>query len=279
MEKTKLDFYENSNFKKYCPEKNCDSELEKITIGFLWLLERYFTIYRNKGYGDDTNSFFLYMISWFSYKLKKNSESDSTTINDFYNENVINGDKYSQFKKDSSKFTGLDEVLNKKSDFLNINIKDLSEFYDAFKLICSMYGNVETNTNDDTLPNNGTLFFNKYTKLNDECKIKSTARSKIFSALSTDYNTFKNYCTRRGANCKDFSSLPEITEFSALESTSGDTSSSASIGNKFFTVLSIFGAIGLFLGISYKKLSIGNFYVAEPICGLELSIISLFNFL
>ncbi|EAA19432.1 putative yir4 protein [Plasmodium yoelii yoelii] len=237
LKDSKLDFYDNNNFKNYCPDKNCNSELEKITIGFLWLLEQYFGTYRSTGYGDNTNPFFLYMISWLSYKLKQNSVDGSTTINGFYNEHVKNSGKYPKFTNAANTFTNLEDVLNTKSDLLNNNIEDLSEFYDIFKLICSMYNNVETNSRDK-LPNNANAFIEKYRELSNNCNIKGTAYSKIFSALSTDYDNFKNYCNKKGANCKEFSSLPEITTKFAAQ-LSGDTSSS-SIGNKLFTVLSIF---------------------------------------
>ncbi|ETB59346.1 hypothetical protein YYC_02864 [Plasmodium yoelii 17X] len=239
-----LDFYDNKNFTNYCPGKNCNNKLDKITIGFLWLLEQYVTIYRNKDYGDNTNPFFLYMISWLSYKLKQTSENDSTTINDFYNKHIIDSGKYKQFVSDAYTYTDLEEILKKKNDLLKINIKDLSEFYDVFKLLCSMYGNNAMNTDGDTLLNDANEFVEKYKKLNKyPNNNEGNSYRQILYALSTNYNNLD----KKG---KNFPSLPEITaDFSAL--TSEDTSSS-SIGNKLFTVLSIFGAIAFFLGISYK---------------------------
>ncbi|ETB56394.1 hypothetical protein YYC_05823 [Plasmodium yoelii 17X] len=241
---TILDFYGNKNFKNYCPNANCNTELEKITIGFLWLLEQYVTIYRDKGYGDNTNPFFLYMISWFSYKLKQNSENDSTTINDFYNKHVINSGKYNNFTSAAYTYTDLEEILKKKNDLLNINIKNLSKFYDAFKLLCSMYGDIVTSKNSETLSDNANKFVKKYQELKrDSNHTDASSYNQILSILSTDYDKLKTKCNSI--------TLPDITtNISAL--TSEDTSSSSSIGNKLFTVLSIFGAIAFFLGISYK---------------------------
>ncbi|CXH21493.1 BIR protein [Plasmodium berghei] len=253
------------DFQNYCHNDNCNTDLEKITVGFLWLLGKYYSISQNRSYNENnTNPFFLYMISWFSYQLNKITGHNSTTINDFYNKKIKNNDKYKKFRDDSSKFTNLDEDLNKKSDFLNINIKDLSKFYDPFKLLCSMYGNAAMNINDATLSNTATSFVNTYTELNNNYNAKGTAYSQILSALSTDYNNLKT-------KCKDCSSLPAIktTQNHVLssknnsEQSSGQSSrqfsaktyevtSSSSIGNKLFTVLSIFGAIAFFLGISYK---------------------------
>ncbi|CDS44098.1 hypothetical protein YYC_02805 [Plasmodium yoelii 17X] len=246
-------FDENNNFMQYCTNKGleqnkCHTDLDKITVGFLWLLAQYYSMSIDKSYNEDsTNPFFLYMISWFSYKIRQKSNHENTPINDYYNNHVKDNDKYNGFTKDAYTFTQLEDVLNKKSDILNINIEDLSKFYDAFKLLCNMYGNVATNTIDNTLSDNATRFFKKYTELKDDYNIEYTTRSKILPILSTNYDNFKNYCTKKGFDCKDF---PEIeTNISALKS--GYTSSS-SIGNKLFTVLSIFGAIAFFLGISYK---------------------------
>ncbi|ETB59962.1 hypothetical protein YYC_03312 [Plasmodium yoelii 17X] len=251
-----LNFDENNNFMQYCTNKGseqnkCHTDLDKITAGFLWLLAQYYSMSIDNSYNENsTNSFFLYMISWFSYKLKQNSENNSIQINDYYNKNVKNNDKYNGFTKDAYTFTDLEKVLNKKSDFMNINIEDLSKFYDVFKLLCNIHNNVAQNKPSDILSNSATSFVNDLTELNNNSKIEGTVRSKILPVLSTDYDNLKNICTRKGINCKDFPSLPEIvTNVSALKS--GYTSSS-SIGNKLFTVLSIFGAIAFFLGISYK---------------------------
>ncbi|EAA21141.1 putative yir4 protein [Plasmodium yoelii yoelii] len=242
----KIEFNKIKDFQKYCSNKSCNTELEQITIGFLWLLGEYFTEYPTKGGVIEYNKpFFLYIILWLSYKLNQNREKTFTSINDFYTNHVKNGGKYSNFNSDSFRFTSIDEFIEGHKDLLNINIKDLSEFYDASKLICNMYGNAAQNQTGNILSNNVNDFASQYTELNNKYKDKGTPHSKILSALSTDYNNIKG-------KRKDYQTLPEITEFSALASKYGVTSSSSSIGNKLFTVLSIFGAIAFFLGISYK---------------------------
>ncbi|ETB59341.1 hypothetical protein YYC_02859 [Plasmodium yoelii 17X] len=256
LEKTMLDFDENSDFKKYCPNKDsggneCNNDLDRITAGFLWSLEQcYSAIISKKHNANSTNAFFLYMISWISYKLNQIKEKRFTTINEFFTENVKNSGKYEKFISDAYKIGELKKFMDERDYLMNINIKDLSKCYDSFKLLCSMYDNVETNKSGDTLSNNVTMFVNKYTELKDDYNIGDTTRSKILPVLLTDYDNFKNYCTSKGANCKCSSSFPEISEFSAQ--IYGVTSSSSSTGKKLFTVLSIFGAIAFFLGISYK---------------------------
>ncbi|CDU20356.1 PIR protein [Plasmodium yoelii] len=243
-----IELNEIKDYEKYCPGHNCNTEIEKITIGFLWLLGQCYSALKNKSH-NNTNAFFIYLISWFSYKLKQNIGNNAITIKDFYNNSVIGSGKYSKFTTDAYKISGFDEFMDEQNDLMNINIEDMSKFYDAFKLLCNMYYNYTANQNDTILLNSANDFVEKYTNLNNNCNIEGTARSKIFSALSTNYDNFKNHCNSKGVKCKDFPSLPEITKFSALSS--GYTSSS-SIGKRLFTVLSIFGTIAFLLGISYK---------------------------
>ncbi|VTZ80304.1 PIR protein [Plasmodium yoelii] len=234
------------NYKNYCPSENCDTDLEKITIGFLWLLEQYFTEYPIKGNNEyNTEPFFIYIILWLSNKLKQNKGHNTTTINDFYTNHVKNNNKYNKFIKEAYTISGIEEFINKQKDLFNINIENLSKFYDASKLICSMYGNFATNINKDSLLNNANEFVIKYQELDgDSNNTSDSSRKQILSALSTDYGTLRS-------KRNDITFLPEITaKISALRS--GYTLSSSSIGNRLFTVLSIFGAIAFFLGISYK---------------------------
>ncbi|SCL83044.1 Plasmodium variant antigen protein Cir/Yir/Bir, putative [Plasmodium berghei] len=256
----KIEFKKITNFNKYCPTGDCNSELEKITIGFLWLLEQYFTKYPKKDHNtNDIKPFFLYIILWLSHKLKQNSEHNTTKINDFYIKHVNDNDKYKKFGDDSSKFTDLNEFINGQKNLFNINIEDLSKFYDASKLICSMHDKVARNKHEN-LSNDASGFVKKYATLNNDCNINGTVRSEIFSTLLTDYNNLKE-------KCKDFLLLPEIKttqdHVQSSKDSSGDISreisaqtsrvtSSSPIGNKLLIVLSIFGTIAFFLGISYK---------------------------
>lgn len=100
-ETAKRNFDDDSDFKKYCPNGDCNTDLEKFSIGFLWLLEQWYSAIISKNYNEDnTNAFFLHMISWFSYKLKQKSYYTTTSLNDFYNEHIKNSGKYSNFISD-----------------------------------------------------------------------------------------------------------------------------------------------------------------------------------
>ncbi|CXI84815.1 BIR protein [Plasmodium berghei] len=251
-----------SNFDNYCPNRNCNTDLEKITIGFLWLLEHCYSMSKNKSHDiNSINAFFLHMISWFGYQLNQKLEHSSTHINDFYDKNIKNNHKYSKFTHDAYTIGDLKDFMDKRNDFLNINIEDLSKFYDAFKLLCNIYGNVAKNQTSDILLNNANGFVKAYTELNNKYNSEGAPHSQILSALSIDYNNLK----------KERDNIPSLPEKKTTQDNvqsskdnseqisgqfsgqfSEDTSSSSSIGNKLFTVLSIFGAIAFLLGISYK---------------------------
>ncbi|CDS44948.1 PIR protein [Plasmodium yoelii] len=235
------------NYNNYCPNGDCNAEIDQITIGFLWLLEQYFTKYPKIGNNEyNTQPFFIYIILWLSNKLNQNKNHNTTKINDFYDKYVKNSNKHTKFKEGAYKFFGLGEFMDKQKDLLDIDIKDLSKFYDASKLICSMYANKSTNTDGNKLLKDAASFIIKYTELKNGSNTKGTPNNQIMSALSADYDNIKE-------KCKNGQSIPEITaDISALMSTFEDTSSSSSIGKRLFAVLSIFGAIAFFLGISYK---------------------------
>ncbi|CDU85275.1 PIR protein [Plasmodium yoelii] len=244
-----LNFDEYENFMQYCPEKDsgkneCNNNLDKITAGFLWLLTECYSALKTKSHDENSvNTFFIYIISWFSYKLNQNKGYNATTINDFFAKYVKNSNKYKKFVSAAYTIGDLEKFMNERNDLLDINIEDLYKFYDASKLLCSMYINAEKHTKDSTVPNEAKNFVINYKDLNEGYNIEGTARRKILPFLLTDYNNLIN-------KCKSFTSLPDITtKFSAQMS--GVTSNS-SIGNKLFTVLSIFGAVAFFLGISYK---------------------------
>ncbi|EAA21266.1 putative yir3 protein [Plasmodium yoelii yoelii] len=240
-----LDFYQIENIKKYCPDENCDTDFDKNTAGFLWLLGECYSTVIDKSYKENnTNVFFLYMISWFSYKLNQITGNKFTKINDLYTNYVKNSGKYEAFITDAYRIGDLKGFMDERNDLLNINIEDLSKFYDAFNLLCIMYGRVAQNKKDDKLLNDAKDFVKKYQELNRYSNNTDVSSYRqILSSLSTNYDDLK-------IKCKNDQTLPEIPA-SIYALTSEDTSSS-SIGNKLFTVLSIFGAIAFFLGISYK---------------------------
>ncbi|CDU16877.1 uncharacterized protein PY17X_0602500 [Plasmodium yoelii] len=245
----KLELRSLSNFKNYCADENCDTDLKKITIGFLWLLEKNCSISKNTDDYNENNisAFFLYIISWLSYQLNQNSERYFTKISDFYNEYISNNQNYMNLINDDNKCKKLKEIIDKKKDLLDINIKDMSNFYEAFKLLCSVHGTVAMSKYDNTLLGDATIFYNKYAELNDYYNVENTPHSKILSDLLTDYNKLKEKCGSNVNNSIQFPSLPtERATKSFLEN--------SSIKISVIPMIFIFFAL-IILGITYKRSS------------------------
>ncbi|EAA18776.1 putative yir1 protein [Plasmodium yoelii yoelii] len=256
-ESAKIDFKKSSSLKKYCPNGNCDTNLDKIKAGFLWLFEKNCSKYEitdedgqggtheNTCYNEkNINAIFLYIISWLSYKLNQSSEHNFTKIKDFYNAYVNDNTEYNDLITNAQKCTNLKEIIDQKSDLLDINIKDMSDFYDAFKSLCNMYNSVATSKHD-TLLDNAINFFNEYTEINDYYNIENSPYSQILSFLSTDYNTFTTKNASKIDNSKKFPILP-------TEKATKSLIRHSSIQISVIPMTFIFVALLIYLGIMYK---------------------------
>ncbi|SCO59431.1 BIR protein [Plasmodium berghei] len=263
-------------FNNYCTSNTCSSNLEKINAGCLYLFDAFFkdsSVFESVA--KSNINIVEYIMMWLSYVLNLIKNEQGNSLEYFYN-TYINNDKY---KKSITAVTGYNsykDLIDQKKYFLGMDSNIIFNFYEAFKLLCEMYINFDDTTlYCSTCSKNANKFVDKYKEMNQNSVINSNSSYKqLLSTLSNDYNNFKNYCTSKGGNCKDIPSLPSIETskitanlpeqtkktfeptVKSYEQTSAQTSevtsSSSSIGNKLFTVLSIFGAIAFFLGISYK---------------------------
>ncbi|CXJ30226.1 BIR protein [Plasmodium berghei] len=260
---------DDQHFKQYCSNQKCDKDIDKINAGCLLLFNELFgSTYSFNNHAKNNIDVVYYIIIWLSYMLSLKSHDTVTNLNDFYNQYININEKYKQSITGVTGYNSYKEIIDKKMDLLNMDIKDISKFYAPFKLLYEMYTNFhESTSNCKTCSKNANQFVEKYKKLNEDSNNNdSSPYRKILSILSTDYNNLKNKC--KDVNDSDFPTLPNIktpqngtkssTQTSEQHSgqisgqISEDPSSSSSIGNKLFTVLSIFGAIAFFLGISYK---------------------------
>ncbi|CXI72254.1 BIR protein [Plasmodium berghei] len=287
----------------YCTNNNCNSNLEKINAGCLYLLDAFFkdsSVFSSVA--KNNINIVEYIIMWLSYMLNLIKNEQGNSLEYFYDIYIKNHEKY------TNSITGVDayynsykDLIDKKNDLINMDIKDISKFYDAFNTLCMMY--IEFNEKTLHCSNclqNANKFVNKYKEMNQNSVITSNnSYAQLLSTLSNDYDNFKNYCNSKGVNCTNLPSLATIEEIQTSEKNSeqlsahsseqtvssslqdsehifaqsskhiytqgseqiseqrstqspGVTSPSSSIGNKLFTVLSVFGAISFFLGISYK---------------------------
>ncbi|ETB60832.1 hypothetical protein YYC_02140, partial [Plasmodium yoelii 17X] len=145
----------------YCPNMNCSSDEEKIISGFIMLLNMI---------GEESlesDQIVQYASLWLSHKLNQKKEIGTTNLYDFYTENIEKNSCYEgNIPTDSSSKINID-VIEKKIKSMDIDIKDISNFYDAFKSLCNMYSeiNAENNTECKTCLENAGEFFEKCEKV------------------------------------------------------------------------------------------------------------------
>ncbi|VTZ72749.1 PIR protein [Plasmodium yoelii] len=240
----------------YCNNNICSNNFEKINAGCLYLLDAFFKDSKLfESVAKSNIKIVEYIMIWLSKMLSRIENTENQSLQFFY-DIYINGDN--NYKKPIEKVIGCSNYkeLIDKTNMMNMKIKDISKLYDAFTTLCMMHYEFNEQTpNCDKYLNSAKIFVDQYKKLKGDSNItENSSYDKILYTLSKDYDNFKNKCS--GINCSNISSFPsiEITNNAVLSSQqfSEDTSSSSSISKNLFIVLSIFGAIGFFLGISYK---------------------------
>ncbi|CDU17764.1 PIR protein [Plasmodium yoelii] len=276
---TSFQFHNNGNIKNYCPngdsgEKECKTELDKINAACLWLLEQTIVNRINDLSKDQPNVFIIYIMIWLSHMLKLKNVNGINNLKDFYTNYIENNTHYTNCKKgdndcssslkDKFGYNNFKEFIKENECFMSISITEMSKYYNAFKLLCEMYteGNTDESSCTKSLEH-AKEFVEKYKELSEDSSIaENSSCSQILSSLSTDYNNLKKKCNELG--CNDFPLLQEIKTTQDHVKSSKDnseqiygqsseaTSSSSSITNKLIPVLSTFAAIPIFLGIFYK---------------------------
>ncbi|CDU16397.1 PIR protein [Plasmodium yoelii] len=274
---TERDIHSIGGVVKYCPnggsKKNeCKTDLDKIKAGFLWLFEQIIVNNIDSLSKDQIEIFTIYIIMWFSYMLNLKNVKEFNNINEFYDAHIKNitdyincntdGKECNSILKNNLGYNNFKEIIDKKKDLLSINLKDMSNFYGAFKLLCIVHTEFDANKPECTkYIENAKNFVEKYNELNNGSDItESSPYYQVLSTLSKDYNNFKKYCNENKGDCNDIPSLlPIKTKENAVQSSAHDnvqnygvTSSSPSIANKLIPFLLILATIPIFLGVSYK---------------------------
>ncbi|WBY59626.1 PIR protein [Plasmodium yoelii yoelii] len=216
----------------YCNGSNCSNYEEKIISGFIILLNTL------DGEHLESDKIVEYAILWLSYKLNQKKENRTTKLYDFYNNNIKTNSFYNEhIGTDSNREIKKDVVCNKIKS-INIDIKDISNFYDAFKSLCNMYSEIGAEDYEcmPCLENAGELF-EKYEKLKNALYInKGSSYLQLLSSLSNDYKNFENIYS---AACINSSSLVACPRSSVTK-------------NILITIAIIFVAASILLGVSYK---------------------------
>ncbi|CDU20362.1 PIR protein [Plasmodium yoelii] len=253
----------------YCAGNKCSDNLAKINAGCLYLFDAFFknsSVFMSDAKGN--TNIVEYIIIWLSYMLNlKKSEENMSNLQYFY-KTYINNDMYTHTITDVTDYKDYKELIDNNIDLINMNIKDISNFYDAFYALCMMHFEFNQESPDcGKYLKNAQNFAEKYKKLNNVSDNKDSPYNRLLYTLSNDYDNFKKNCS---VKCS-ISSFPTIEKpknyVETFEKGSDKTvkgpehlhaqdsevaSSSSSIANNLFIVLSIFGAIAFFLGISYK---------------------------
>ncbi|VTZ80313.1 PIR protein [Plasmodium yoelii] len=216
----------------YCPGNKCSSDEEEIVAGFIMLLNMI------GEEGIDGEKLVEYAILWLSYKLNQKTQNGTTTLNEFYTNRVVKNNKYEENISTNNNINK--DVIENKIKSMNMNIKDVSNFYDAFKSLCNMCSEIsaEENTECKKCLENAGEFFEKCEKLKNALDItKESSYSQLWLSLSKDYKNFEgNY---NSIWCDNVPSVVACPRSSVTK-------------NTLIAIAIIFVAASILLGVSYK---------------------------
>ncbi|ETB57368.1 hypothetical protein YYC_04794 [Plasmodium yoelii 17X] len=131
----------------YCPNKNCSSDKEKIISGFIMLLKKL------DEESFESDEIVEYASLWLSHKLNQKKQNGTTRLDEFYTNHI---ETNSCYKDNIDKTTDSNSninmaVIEKKIRSMDIDIKDIYNFYDAFKSLCNMYTCPRSSVTKNTL--------------------------------------------------------------------------------------------------------------------------------
>ncbi|VTZ78734.1 PIR protein [Plasmodium yoelii] len=235
-------FKDNTDFKVYCTDENCDNDFDNISAGCLYLFNEFF---KNSSVFESVAKSNInivdYIIIWLSYMLNFNRMGEHDSIEPFYKIYINNDDtdnKYNEKINDVTAYESYKDLIDKKQNLMSIYIKDMPKFYDAFILLCEMYSELETNSNCDNYLEKAKRFVEKYDELNEDYNNgKGSPYNQLLSTLSNDYYNLKSICN-------DFPSLPTYSRKLIIKRT-------------LIPISFIFVVVSIFLGIAYKYSLLG----------------------
>ncbi|CDS44282.1 PIR protein [Plasmodium yoelii] len=217
----------------YCPGSNCSSDEEKIISGFILLLNMF-------GEEDiDIDKLVEYAILWLSYKLNQKTQNGTTKLYDFYTNNIKTNNQYEDNIGVNNGDKIKKDVIENKIKSMNMNIEDISNYYDPFKSLCNVYSELDPEKNQcKTCLENGEEFFEKYEKHKNALDItKGDSYSQLWFSLLKDYKIFEN--KYNSIKCDNVSSLVACSRSSIIK-------------NTLIAIAIIFVAASILLGVSYK---------------------------
>ncbi|SCL81545.1 Plasmodium variant antigen protein Cir/Yir/Bir, putative, partial [Plasmodium berghei] len=188
--------------KYYCPDNNCDTDVKKVISTFIFLVT---LLNGADNYENlEIDKMVEYAILWLSYKLNQKIQNGTTKLHDFYTKHIKTNSKYNEHITNDFKIN--QSVIENKIKSMNMNIKDISNFYDPFKSLCNMYIEVDASNRCMTCLKNAGAFFEKCEKLKNTLDItKGSSYSQLWYSLSNDYDKFKD--KYNSVKCSDIPSL------------------------------------------------------------------------
>ncbi|SCL81705.1 CIR protein [Plasmodium chabaudi chabaudi] len=249
-------FKSDDTYQTYCINETCNNDIDKINAWCLCLLNLIFGNFESfTGYAKSNMNNVQYILAWLSYILSRKPNEEISNLKKFYEKYIESGEGYETSIDDvSDYYSSYKNLIDKKNDFMNMDVNYISTFYEAFKILCSMYNDINSDPPDCTKNFTKTKeFVSKYQNLlnNNNINTKDSPYSQILSTLSTDYTNFKSYCAEKCNGCDNIPPLSYI-EANPFVQNSEDTSSSSSAASKLIPVISIFVAIPILLGVAYK---------------------------
>ncbi|CDS44534.1 PIR protein [Plasmodium yoelii] len=212
--------------KLYCPDNTCSSDEEKITSGFIMLL--------NKLENLESDEIVQYASLWLSHKLNQKKQNGTTRLDDFYTKHIETNNCY---KGNIPNNINMDDIGNKIKS-IDIDIKDISNFYDAFKSLCNMYSERDAITQCKICLENAGEFFEKCEKVKNALDFnKGSSYLQLWSTLSKDYKEFESNYNSNWCN-----NVPSVVACPRSPVTK----------NTLITIAIIFVAASILLGVSYK---------------------------
>ncbi|VUC58050.1 BIR protein [Plasmodium berghei ANKA] len=220
--------------KYYCPDNNCDTDVKKVISTFIFLVT---LLNGADNYENlEIDKMVEYAILWLSYKLNQKIQNGTTKLHDFYTKHIKTNSKYNEHITNDFKIN--QSVIENKIKSMNMNIKDISNFYDPFKSLCNMYIEVDASNRCMTCLKNAGAFFENCEKLKNTLDItKGSSYSQLWYSLSNDYDKFKD--KYNSVKCSDVPSLVACPPSPVTK-------------NTLISTAIIFFAASILLGVYYK---------------------------
>ncbi|CDU16025.1 hypothetical protein YYC_02361 [Plasmodium yoelii 17X] len=267
--------FTGSHTEMHCPNQKCDNDDKKISSAFIAFL----AFFNVEGVDEnlDSDKIAEYAILWLGHKLNQKTEYGTTTLSDFYTKHIETNNHYNQkIFGDNNKIKK--DIIENKIESMNIDIKDIFNFYEVFKLLCKMDNELGKNKGKRNICLKSVgEFYEKYEKLKNGLDInKGSSYLQLLSSLSKDYDKFKEKykkvcsdnefveaCLRSPVTKSPMTNCPVIncpvincpvTNCPVTESpvTESPVTECPVTKNTLITIGIIFVAASILLGVSYK---------------------------